>query len=124
MHHFKFKMIKVVLKYFLIPVLFLSACNSNPPSVKEFTVHVWGNCEKCKVTIEKAAKIPGVVMADWDINSKLMTLKLDTVQTSVDMVLNSVAKAGYDNEKFYADDYAYGALEQCCQYDRRPFDSK
>lgn len=117
-------MIKAFLKYLLIPVLFLSACNSNAPSVKEVTVHVWGNCEKCKTTIDKAAKIDGVTKADWDINSKLLTLKLDTIITSVDMVLNSVAKAGYDNEKFYADDYAYGALEECCQYDRRPFESK
>ncbi len=117
-------MIKSILKYSLFTLIFWSACTSKKPTEKDSIVHVWGNGNECKLIIDKAAMISGVSKADWDINSKLLTLRIDTVQTSLDMVLNSVAKSGYDNEKFYADDYAYGALEPSCQYERRPFESK
>ena len=117
-------MIQSILKYSLITLIFLAACSPKKPTEKDAIVHVWGNGDKCKTTIDKAAMISGVSKADWDVNSKLLTLRIDTVQTSLDMVLNSVAKSGYDNEKFYADDYAYGALEPSCQYERRPFESK
>ena len=108
----------------LIAVLFIIACNGNKSSSVEMSVHVWGNCKKCKTTIEKSCDLKGVSDAVWNIDSKLLKLKLDTSQISLNTVLEAVSKAGYDNEKFYADDYSYGALEACCQYERRPFDSK
>ena len=82
------------------------------------------NCEKCKVTIEKACVLDGVNDADWGIDSKLLNVKFDTTKVSLDFILESVSKAGYDNERFFANDYAYEALEPCCQYERRPFESK
>ncbi|MGZ3931468.1 MAG: heavy-metal-associated domain-containing protein [Bacteroidia bacterium] len=109
----------------LLPVLLLfAACNSHSGSEKELTAHVWGNNEKCKATIEKASRIDGVSKADWSIESKLLTLKFDTLKVNLDQILESVAHAGYDNEKYYADDYTYGALPPECQYERRPFESK
>jgi copper chaperone CopZ len=105
-------------------ILFIASCNGGKTSSIESTVHVWGNCEKCKARIEKSCDLKGVTEAVWNIDSKLLKLKLDTSQISLNTVLEAVAKAGYDNEKFYADDYSYGALEASCQYERRPFDSK
>lgn len=94
------------------------------PSSSESVVHVWGNCEKCKATIENSCNLNGVTKASWDVDSKLLTLQLDTNVVSVDAVLQAVAKVGYDNEKYYANDYAYDNLPQCCQYERRPFEAK
>ncbi len=99
-------------------------CKSEGSAIKETTTHVWGNCEKCKSTIEKSCNIKGVSSAIWDVDSKLLTLKLDTTFVTVDEVLQAVSKAGYDNEKFYANDYAYDNLPSCCQYERRAFESK
>ena len=110
--------------FIAILALFIVGCNGNRSSSTEYTVHVWGNNEKCKATIEKSCDMKGVSEAIWNIDSKLLKLKLDTSQVSLNTVLEAVAKAGYDNEKFYADDYSYGALEASCQYERRPFDSK
>lgn len=104
--------------------LLIIACNGDKTPPIEATVHVWGNCDKCKATIEKSCELKGVTEAVWSEESKLLKLKLDTGQISVSTVLEAVAKAGYDNELFYADDYSYGALKPCCQYERRPFDSK
>lgn len=104
--------------------LFVLACNGNKTPAVEMTVHVWGNNEQCKSTIETASKIEGVSEAVWNIDSKLLKLKLDTSVVTVNTVLQAVAKAGYDNEKFFADDYAYNKLPESCQYERRPFESK
>lgn len=115
---------KVFFKIFIVSILFFVACKGSGGPVKEATVHVYGNCEKCKVTIEKACVLDGVNDASWGIDSKLLTVKYDTTKVSLDFVLESVSKAGYDNERFFANDYAYEALEPCCQYERRPFESK
>jgi periplasmic mercuric ion binding protein len=104
---------------FLVAAIIVLSCSTGKKGTAQFTEHVWGNCEKCKANIENACKIQGVSEADWSVDSKLLTLKLDTSIVSVESVLKSVAKAGYDSEKFFADDYSYGALPQCCQYERR-----
>ena len=115
---------KFLFKISLFVAMFLTACNGGGGSMKEATVHVWGNNEKCKATIEKACVLDGVADANWGIESKLLTVKYDTNKVSLDFILESVSKAGYDNERFFANDYAYEALEPSCQYERRPFESK
>jgi mercuric ion binding protein len=104
--------------------LVVFACKGDKTPVVEMTVHVWGNNENCKATIENASHLEGVSEADWNIDSKLLKLRLDTSVVNVNTVLQAVAKAGYDNEKFFADDYAYNKLPESCQYERRPFESK
>ncbi len=109
-----------LLKFVPFFIALLLSCNSGQSVQKEVVTHVWGNCEKCKATIEKSALIGGVTKADWNIDSKLLSLKFDTTITSLTDILQSVAKAGYDNDRFFGNDYAYAALPECCQYDRRP----
>jgi mercuric ion binding protein len=104
--------------------LLFFACTGSKTSAVEVSAHVWGNCDKCKATIEKSCAMDGVSEAVWNEDSKLLTLKLDTSLVTLSTVLQTVSKAGYDNEMFYADDYAYNKLPDCCQYDRRPFESK
>ncbi len=115
---------KLFLGFIITASLFAIACTGNKTKAVEMTVHVWGNNDICKATIEKASSIEGTSEANWDSNSKLLKLKLDTSVVTINTVLQAVAKAGYDNEKFYADDYAYNKLPESCQYDRRPFESK
>jgi copper chaperone CopZ len=80
---------------------------------------VYGNCDQCKATIEKAGKINGVSSIDWNEDSKLLSLKMDTSVVSVDAVLKSIAASGYDNELYEAGEQAYSNLPDCCQYDRK-----
>jgi copper chaperone CopZ len=116
----------MIMKKLVLSLIIASAvisCNNNKSgavsAVKEYTVHVWGNCEKCEANIEKACQIKGVSTADWIVESKLLTVKLDTAVVSLNSVIDEVTKAGYDTETKMADDYAYGSLPQCCQYERR-----
>jgi copper chaperone CopZ len=104
--------------FFFSVILFVS-CGTNTNSVVEKTYHVWGNNETCKKTIEKACKLSGISNPNWNADSKLLTFKIDTAIITTDAVLKSVASAGYDNELFYGNDYAYSNLPEVCQYERR-----
>ena len=106
---------------FLIPIAIsiIFSCCKNSTTLSEKSFHVWGNNQQCKSTIEQACLADGVAEAKWDIDSKLLKLKIDTTVTNYDAVLKQVARAGYDNELFFGNDYAYSKLPEACQYERR-----
>ena len=93
-------------------------------AVKTESFKVWGNCEKCKKAIEGSITVDGVVEKDWSVESTLLTVKFDTTKITLDGIQQLVAKVGYDNDGYYGDDYAYGKLPDCCQYERKPFELK
>jgi copper chaperone CopZ len=103
----------------ILSLLFVvTGCEAQIKNAKKETVKVYGNCGMCKKTIEKAANEKGIVKADWDIDSNMLTMTYDSAKTNPDAVLKKVAYAGYDSDKFRAPDEAYDALHGCCQYDR------
>lgn len=104
--------------FFFSFLLFIS-CGTKTNTVVEKTFHVWGNNDVCKKNIEKACKLSGVSDANWNPDSKLLIFKVDTAIITTDAVLKSVASAGYDNELFFGNDYAYSNLPEACQYERR-----
>jgi copper chaperone CopZ len=111
------------LGFFAVLLLSFSACKTDKPERTD-TFKVWGNCEKCKKNIEAAATSEGILEKNWDVESKLMTVRFDTTKINLNTVEQLIAKAGYDNDLYYGDDYAYGKLEDCCQYERKPFELK
>ena len=83
------------------------------------TFGVRGNCGMCETTIEKAAKsVEGVSDADWDKESKIISVNFDKNKTSLDDIHKAIAKSGYDTERMKAEDSDYNNLHGCCQYDR------
>lgn len=82
------------------------------------SVKVWGNCSMCKKRIEKAAKLDGVVKADWNADTKLMTVTYDETKTHLDKIQKAVAKVGHDTQKYRAETTVYEKLHACCQYER------
>lgn len=102
---------------------FIASCTNSPQATATGAVtqsfKVWGNCDHCKATIEKAAALPGVSNASWSEGTDTLTVKLDTAVTSVDLVLKAVAESGYDNERYTANTEAYQQLPECCQYERK-----
>ena len=83
------------------------------------TFKVWGNCEMCKETIESSLKVDGITKADWNVESKIMTVSYDEKKITLDQIQKNIASVGYDNEKYKGDDKAYSELAGCCQYDRK-----
>ncbi len=88
-------------------------------STKTENIKVWGNCETCKHKIEKAAKVDGVSKANWDKNTKILSLIYNPAKVNSDDIQKKIAGVGYDTEKFKADNKAYAKLDACCQYDRK-----
>lgn len=81
-------------------------------------VKISGNCEMCKKNIETAGNIKKIAAVNWNVDSKIAQITYDSSQTNPDEILNRIALAGYENEKFAANDEQYNKLHTCCQYDR------
>jgi len=87
--------------------------------ITKSTFKVWGNCEMCKETIETSLKVDGIVKADWNVDSKIMTVEFDSAKISLDKIKKNIALVGYDNDKYTGDNKAYSELPGCCQYNRK-----
>jgi copper chaperone CopZ len=83
------------------------------------TFKVWGNCDMCKETIETSLKAEGISKADWNVDSKILTVSSNAAKITLDQIQKNVASVGYDNDKYKGDDKAYSELPDCCQYDRK-----
>lgn len=81
------------------------------------TTYVAGACEMCKERIEKAAlERKGVKTANWDVNTKMLTVSFNPNSTTVEKILCRVADRGHDNNFELAKDAVYKALPECCHY--------
>ena len=83
------------------------------------SIAVSGNCGMCKTTIEKAAKSAGAQEADWNADTKTLTVKYKSTSTNAAKIQQSVASAGYDTRDVRATDEAYDKLHSCCKYERK-----
>lgn len=107
------------MKKFLSMMLCLwSLCTWAQQEMVSDTMMVRGNCGMCKATIEEAVQQEPTASGIWDKNSKVLTVIFDEEQTSLSKIMRKVAKAGYDNQMFTAEDEAYEQLPGCCLYDR------
>ena len=110
---------KTIVKITIIAILafvFTSNTNAQSATTKTETIKVSGNCEMCKASIEKAAKIDGVIKAEWSKKAKTLTTSFDPAKTSIDAIGKKIATVGYDNDKAKATDVAYNKLPSCCKY--------
>ena len=88
-------------------------------STKTESIKVWGECETCQSKIEKAAKVDGVTKANWNKETKILSLVYDPSKIKSDDIQKKIAAVGYDTEKYKGDDKAYAKLPGCCQYERK-----
>lgn len=105
----------------VIIFLVLTSLNASAQGVeiKKESFKVWGNCEMCKTTIDKALKsVDGVKSGKWSVASQKVVVKYDTSKTNLDEIKKAIAAVGYDTKEFRATDEAYNKLHHCCQYER------
>ena len=98
--------------------LLLPGCSAQLKHAQTTTVRIDGDCPMCEKTIEKAAYVKGEAEADWDVDAKTARITFDSTRTTLDAVLQRIAHAGYDSERYLAPEAAYAALPGCCQYER------
>lgn len=99
----------------LIGFTFQPAFAQNKKVVTD-TIPVSGNCSMCKKTIENAAYIDGVKRAEWNEETKELTVTYKTKKTDIQEIAQHVAAAGYDANGIVADEKAYQDLPKCCAY--------
>ncbi len=106
-----------------ISFLFISALLTYCSPKKEgsqLVLKVYGNCEMCKETIESSLKDEKAVFAaDWNKDTKMMTLSFDSTRIKESDIHKKIASVGYDTEIERGSDDAYQNLHKCCQYNRR-----
>jgi hypothetical protein len=79
---------------------------------------VLGNCGMCQKTIQTAALGAGALAANWSMETDLLTVQFNPSQTSIDALQKAIAKVGYDNAGYKAEEETYNNLHSCCKYDR------
>ncbi|MDA1336715.1 MAG: hypothetical protein O2818_07505 [Bacteroidetes bacterium] len=77
---------------------------------------VSGVCGMCEERIEQALDVPGVIMADWNVESKRLTVAYKTKKISEDQIHQLVADVGHDTDKVKAKDEVYANIHGCCKY--------
>ena len=79
---------------------------------------VSGECGMCKKKIETAAKTAGASFAEWNKDTKILTVKYSTHSTNAAKIQEAIALKGYDTPSVKATEEAYNSLDDCCKYDR------
>jgi periplasmic mercuric ion binding protein len=110
----------IVLSFlFIFASLFTVNAQKYPVSfVKKENIKVWGECGMCKNKIEKASKQAGAVTADWNEDSKLLSVSYNPNKTNPAKIQQAIAAAGYDTKDITASSDAYNKLPGCCKYER------
>jgi hypothetical protein len=106
----------------LLSVIFFSASGQKAtgvPDLKTESIKVWGNCGMCKNKIQHAAKLSGATSADWNEQTKILTVKYNPQITSGLKIQQSIAETGYDTKDLSAPAKVYNDLPGCCQYERK-----
>ncbi len=86
---------------------------------KKATFTVYGICQMCETIIEDTlAETEGVIWADWELETKLLTVKYAPSVISLVEIKQKLASAGYDSDDVRATDEGYEALHACCKYER------
>lgn len=111
------KNIVLILGIILLTISVNAQEKKNKNAKVEF--HVSGNCEMCKIRIEKAAySVAGIKTANWHIDNETLYLIMNENKTDVGMIQKAIAKVGYDTQDLKATEEAYSKLPDCCAYDR------
>lgn len=77
---------------------------------------VSGDCEHCKARIENALKINGIKSANWDVQTKILSLVYDPQKITLKKIHLKIASIGHDTPLEKADDKVYESLDPCCHY--------
>lgn len=111
------KAMKNIILFCLLVLSGTASAQSGKPA-KDTTVHfkVYGACEMCKERIETAANGRGVKKADWEVESKILSLTFNPSETSLDKIKNRILGVGHDLETKKAKEVVYNDLPECCRY--------
>lgn len=101
---------------FLITFISIFTFQLSAQAEQDTTLIVNGVCGMCEKTIETAAKMEGVSLAEWESETLILSLKYDPTKVNLQSISDAIVKAGYDTELNASTDSAYFKLDPCCYY--------
>lgn len=113
--------VKLVMPAFLGVSMLMSCGNvqESTDSLVKAEFKVYGNCGMCEKKIEGALNgQDGIGTADWDRETKMITVSYNPEKMNEDKIKDKIAGVGYDTDSHRADESIYSELPGCCQYDR------
>lgn len=97
-------------------VLVSGTLAAQTPKTAEIKIKTSAQCSMCKETIEKAMAFEkGVVKADLDVETKVLTVTYKPSKTTPETIRKAVSAVGYDADEVAADPKAYQNLSNCCK---------
>jgi copper chaperone CopZ len=105
-----------LMKYALILMALALSTASLAQKKAEIEFQVSGMCGMCETRIEKALDVPGVIMAEWDVETKKAAVVYKTKVLSEEQIHQLIANVGHDTSKIKATDEVYANLHGCCKY--------
>ncbi|MCT4583255.1 MAG: cation transporter [Flavobacteriales bacterium] len=114
-------MLKLVMSAFLGVSMLMSCGNAQESndSLTKAEFKVYGNCGMCEKTIEGSLNgQDGIGNADWDRETKMITVSYNPEKMNEDKIKAKIAGVGYDTDSHRADKEVYSELPGCCQYER------
>ncbi len=108
------------IKYFIVCLFFAVGKEglAQKRNLKTDTIIVYGACEQCKSRIENALSKYGTYTANWDIETKILIVRYDSVKLSRLKIEQKLASVGHDTKSFQSDERTYLKLPACCHYER------
>jgi periplasmic mercuric ion binding protein len=91
-----------------------SFAQSKKPVSIEF--EVGGVCEMCKERIEKTMDVPGVIFAEYELDTHTLSLVYKPNKIDEKKIHELLNEAGHDTEKSKASDEQYDKIHHCCKY--------
>ena len=79
------------------------------------TILVKGECGMCKDKIEKALDIPGVSFAEWNTETKMLTVRYNDKKVTEDQIHKTISNLGYATDKLAASKEGQDKLDSCCK---------
>ena len=107
---------KIFYKLCVIILIYSIPANTFAQSDTTVSFEVSGVCAMCQKRIEKAAKINGVINANWDIPTKILTVKFNPNTTTLKRIQHKIAVSGHDTPLEKASNETYSNLPDCCLY--------
>ena len=104
------------MKHLLILMALALSSLSYAQQKVEIEFQVSGVCGMCETRIEKALDVPGVIMAEWDVETKKAKVAYKTKDISEEQIHQLIANVGHDTDKIKATDEVYANIHGCCKY--------
>ena len=74
----------------------------------------------CKERIETALDVKGVVLADWNVDTKDLHVVYNPKKISLTDIHKKVQEAGHDTDCGKAPEESYAKVHSCCKYREAP----